>query len=54
MRTYRPTPEQRAAMDRAKGPQRHPLRSWQRSPSGDEEKQRSERVAPAYTRLVRR
>ncbi|MCD7099089.1 hypothetical protein [Stenotrophomonas sp. MMGLT7] len=49
---YEPTPEQRAAMDRAKRPQVHPYRTWQGMP-GEAEKAKAEQVVPFNTRLVR-
>lgn len=53
MNDFIPTPEQRAALERAKRPPVHPYRVWQGAPS-EADKAKAERVVPFNTRLVRR
>lgn len=54
MKPYDPTPEQRAAMDRAKAPQTHPYRRHHPAPRAvTEHHARAERVVPKHDRLVR-
>lgn len=53
MKRYDPTPEQRAAMDRAKNPRLHPYRRHMATPREERAHLRqAERVIPKRNRLV--
>ncbi|MCW0447224.1 hypothetical protein [Xanthomonas sacchari] len=53
MKRYDPTPEQRAAMDRAKNPRLHPYRRHMASPREERtHAPKAEHVVPKRTRLV--
>ncbi|WP_439444496.1 hypothetical protein ABWU93_11630 [Xanthomonas translucens pv. translucens] len=54
MKPYNPTPEQRAAMDRAKAPKTHPYRRHHPAPQAVRaHAERAEHVVPQHARLVR-